>query len=315
MAAYESAKDQQGVIDFEDVLLLLAAMLGRAAATSPSRSGSSTSTSSSTSTRTSARSSSTCSTSGWAAGRSCASSATRARPSTRSPARPPTTSRRSPGRYPRATTVELVRDYRSTPQVVSLANHVMHASRKAGGPAPLELRAQRPDGPDVSYATYPDDDAEAAGVTDAIATLVRAGCPRRRDRGALPDQRAVGGVRGGAGGPGIAYQVRGNARFFARADVRKAMVLLRGGARAADPGTPMPESVRDILRSAGWTDDAAGGQGSEPRALGRAPGARLARRRPRRGAPDGRRAADRLRPRRRARRARRRAARARPSRA
>ena len=61
---------------------------------------------------------------------------------------------------------------------------------------------------------------------------------------------------------GIAYQVRGNARFFARADVRKAIVLLRGGARAADPGTPMPESVRDILRSAGWTDAPPEGRGA-----------------------------------------------------
>ena len=72
-------------------------------------------------------------------------------------------------------------------------------------------------------------------------------------------------------------------------DVRKALVLLRGGARAADPGMPMPESVRDILRSAGWTEHAAGGPRREPRALGRAAGAGLARRRARGRTADGRR--------------------------
>ena len=65
----------------------------------------------------------------------------------------------------------------------------MHASRKAGGPVPLELRAQRPDGPDVSFVTYADDDAEAAGVTEAIGAPGARRCARGRDRRAVPDQR------------------------------------------------------------------------------------------------------------------------------
>ena len=139
----------------------------------------------------------------------------------------------------------------------------MHASRKAGGPAPLELRAQRPDGPDVSYVTYPDDEAEAAGVTDAIAALVRGGVAAAdiavlfrtnvqseafeaalADRGiALPGarERPVLRPRGRAQGDGAAA---------------------RRGARARTRARPMPESVRDILRSAGWTDAPPEGRGA-----------------------------------------------------
>ncbi len=261
MAAYESVKDQQGVIDFEDVLLLLAAMLAERRDVAES-------------VREQYQhfvvdeyqdvsplqqylldqwlggrqelcvvgdpSQTIYSFAGASAHHLTAFTAT----------------------YPRATTVELVRDYRSTPQVVGLANHVMHAARRAGGPAPLDLRAQRPDGPDVTYATYPDDEAEAAGVATAIAGLVRAGVSPAEIAVLFRTNVQSEAFEAALADRGIAYQVRGNARFFARADVRKAMVLLRGGARAADPDVPMPESVRDILRSAGWTDSSPEGRGA-----------------------------------------------------
>ena len=202
MAAYESAKDQQGVIDFEDVLLLLAAMLAERRDVadsvreqyqhfvvdeyqdvSPLQQYLLDQ---------------------WLGGRqelcvvgdpsqtiysfagASAHHLTSFTPDV--PARAPRSSSSGTTARPR--------------RWWAWPTTCMHASRKAGGPAPLELRAQRPDGPDVSYATYADDEAEAAGVTDAIATLVRGGVSRRRDRGAVPDQRAVGGVRGGAGRPG-----------------------------------------------------------------------------------------------------------------
>jgi len=57
-------------------------------------------------------------------------------------------------RYPKATVVRLVRDYRSTPQVVALAN------RLSGG----ALVAQLPPGPVPAVDSYSDEVAEAAAV-------------------------------------------------------------------------------------------------------------------------------------------------------
>ena len=88
LEGYEQAKQERGVIDFEDVLLVTAGVLQENRAIAEPC-ASSTATSSSTSTRTSTRSSSACSTSGSAAATSCAWSATRPRPSTRSPAPAP----------------------------------------------------------------------------------------------------------------------------------------------------------------------------------------------------------------------------------
>ena len=157
--------------------------------------------------------------------------------------------------HPGAEVVRLVRDYRSTPQVVALANHVIDATRRAGGPAPLELRAQRPDGPEVRFATFDDDDAEAAAIAASAARLIAAGT-RASEIAILYRTNAQSeAFEEALATAGIGYQVRGGERFFARRDVRDALVLLRGGARSADPDQPMPDAVRDILLGAHWTPE------------------------------------------------------------
>ncbi|MCL2463646.1 MAG: ATP-dependent DNA helicase UvrD2 [Micrococcales bacterium] len=156
--------------------------------------------------------------------------------------------------HPGATQVRLVRDYRSTPQVVTLANRLLVSGRARGAPTPLQLVAQRDDGPPVRWTAYDDDEAEATGVAARIARLVA--------DGARPSQVAVlyrTNVQGEAfeaalAAVGVGYQVRGGERFFARRDVRDAIVLLRGAVRAADPAVPMPEHVRDVLRTVGWAE-------------------------------------------------------------
>ena len=111
---------------------------------SPPRSGASTSASSSTSSRTSRRSSRPCSTSGWAAATSSASSATRRRPSTPSPAPTPRYLRDFPAKFPATTSIELVRNYRSTPQVVAVANTLLERyaepRRRAAAQQPVRPR-------------------------------------------------------------------------------------------------------------------------------------------------------------------------------
>ncbi len=154
--------------------------------------------------------------------------------------------------HPGATQVRLVRDYRSTAQVVTLANRLLVAGRRRGEPTPLQLVAQRPDGPPVRWTAYDDDEAEAAGIAARAARLVA--------DGTRPSQIAVlyrTNVQGEAfeealAAAGVGYQVRGGERFFARRDVRDAIVLLRGAVRSADPGTPMPEHTRDVLSTVGW---------------------------------------------------------------
>ena len=95
---------------------------------------------------------------------------------------------------PHTTSVELVRNYRSTPQVIEVANKLLAGTASAG----VQLRAQREPGAAVTWREAPDEVAEA----DAVAARDRAAAPRRhapaRDGDPVPDQRPVRGVRGGA---------------------------------------------------------------------------------------------------------------------
>ncbi|MBI9116094.1 ATP-dependent helicase [Sanguibacter suaedae] len=166
--------------------------------------------------------------------------------------------------HPTAQVVRLVRDYRSTPQVVGLANDLLAVTgrRRSGDHPALELVAQRPAGPPVRFTAYDDDEAEAAGVAGAVGRLVADGTPASEIAVLYRTNAQSEAFEQALADAGIGYLVRGGDRFFARKEVRDAIVLLRGGARSADPTVPMPETVRDILLSAGWAPEPPAARGA-----------------------------------------------------
>ncbi|MDD9207482.1 ATP-dependent DNA helicase UvrD2 [Georgenia sp. 10Sc9-8] len=164
-----------------------------------------------------------------------------------------------PRRHPGAPVVRLVRDYRSTPQVVELANRVLAPARRSS--AAVELVAQRPSSAAVRFETYDDDLAEARAVAERIGEL-------HRDGVALSEIAVLYRTNGQAemleqalADAQIGYLVRGGERFFARREVREAIVLLRGAVRSS-AGQPLTEAVRDVLSSAGWSPEAPAARGA-----------------------------------------------------
>jgi DNA helicase-2/ATP-dependent DNA helicase PcrA len=165
--------------------------------------------------------------------------------------------------YPQATMVRLVRDYRSTPQVVGAANRLAAAPASAGpaGPAGSDaLVAQRPPGPDPVVTRYADEEAEAAGVAASIAALTRSGVPPHEIAVLLRINAHMERFERALSDAKVPYVVRGAERFYDRPEVRQAVVLLRGAARAAGAGTDatglpgeLPAAVRHVLASAGLT--------------------------------------------------------------
>ncbi|EID53494.1 ATP-dependent DNA helicase UvrD2 [Saccharomonospora xinjiangensis] len=158
-------------------------------------------------------------------------------------------------KYPDATVVRLERDYRSTPQVVELANRVISGARGRPAGARLRLVGQRPDGPRPTFAEYDDEPTEAAAVARKVRDLVGAGVPAgeiavlfRVNAQSETYERALADA-------GVPYQIRGGERFFARQEVRQAMTALRTAA-AAQTGasaTDLPTMVGQILSQLGWS--------------------------------------------------------------
>jgi DNA helicase II / ATP-dependent DNA helicase PcrA len=179
-------------------------------------------------------------------------------------------------RYPAAQVVRLVRDYRSTPQVVMLANGLL-ARAGAADPrraaARLELVAQRPSGPAPTFDGHPDEPAEAAAVAARIGALIAAGTPASEIAVLFRINAQSEVFEEALADAGIPYLLRGAERFFERPEVRKAVVLLRGAARGgtgtgpAGPAVPgdvddLVETVRAVIGAAGWTAKPPAGSGA-----------------------------------------------------
>ncbi len=165
-------------------------------------------------------------------------------------------------RHPQARTVELVRNYRSTPQVVGLANLVLRGpggSRRSGS---VELRAQRPDGSAPDLLVADNDPDEAASVATRIQGLLADGHPPSEIAILFRTNGQSEGFESALSERGIPYLVRGGERFFSRREVREAVVLMRGAARSDDGEVPLPDLVRDVLLGAGWSREAPSGGGA-----------------------------------------------------
>lgn len=171
-------------------------------------------------------------------------------------------------RYPHAAVVKLVRDYRSTPQVVNLANGLLAQARGPAARHRLELVSQREAGPEPSYTEYPDEPAEAEGTARRVRRLVEAGT-RPSEIAVLYRVNAQSEVYEQAlADAGVPYQLRGAERFFERPEVREAGLLLRGAARAGSGSDPaltaagVPAQVRAVLSSRGWAAEPPTGSGA-----------------------------------------------------
>ncbi len=165
-------------------------------------------------------------------------------------------------KHPGARIVELTRDYRSTPQIVSLANDVLaHSSQREGT---VRLSSQREGGAQVTYRTYDDDRAEAEGVAASIADLIDAGMAPHSIAVLMRTNGQSQAFEEALGARGIPVAVAGGKPFFARDDVRTAISRLRAAAAAATDTGSVGEIVRDVLSGVGWAPEAPSGQaGSE----------------------------------------------------
>ncbi|AHH94466.1 ATP-dependent DNA helicase UvrD2 [Kutzneria albida] len=169
-----------------------------------------------------------------------------------------------PRRFPEAVVIRLERDYRSTPQVVLLANRVISGARDRPAGSRLRLIGQRPDGPEPKFSEFDDEQAEADAVAGRIKGLLDKGVAaseiavlyRVNAQSELYEQALTEAD--------IPYQVRGGERFFTRPEVRQAMIALRTAAGSGRSGE-LPGVVREVLNPLGLTPDPPAGGAARDR--------------------------------------------------
>jgi ATP-dependent DNA helicase UvrD/PcrA len=161
-------------------------------------------------------------------------------------------------RHPGATEITLSRNYRSTPEILLLANRLLAAEGRS-----KELVATLPSGPTPTIERQRDGDTELTYLVSTIRRLI--------GEGTLPAQIAIL-VRTNAQIPPLEaaltkarlpFQVRGQ-RFFERTEIRDAIRLLRrlpDGVKGSQLLAAFDSALR---RELGFEDDAAG-RGAEAR--------------------------------------------------
>ena len=147
-------------------------------------------------------------------------------------------------RYPGARVVSLETNYRSSPEVLALANTVLAAGRQAAderppGTAPRppkRLIPSRASGPAPEIGGFGSDDAEIDGIIDAVRALTRNGTAHGSMAVLVRTNAQLPALEDAFGRAGVPFHVRGE-RFFARPDVRRAVRVATGLDRETDaPG-------------------------------------------------------------------------------
>ena len=175
-------------------------------------------------------------------------------------------------KFPNASVVRLERDYRSTPQVVTLANRVIAGASGMSAKYRLRLVAALPDGPETTFTEHPDEPTEAKSVAKAAAALIEGGMPASGIAVLYRINAQSEVYEAALTELGVPYVVRGGERFFARAEVRQALAVLRNAARSMQDGAGEPveepvaetpasasrlvATVRAVLSTIGLSDDA-----------------------------------------------------------
>jgi DNA helicase-2/ATP-dependent DNA helicase PcrA len=167
-----------------------------------------------------------------------------------------------PRKHDGTTSIDLVRNYRSTPEVIAAANDLLAGTPSAG----VRLQAQVPSsgtaGGAVTYTPYADEVAEAEAVAATIAQAVAQGTPPGEVAVLFRINAQSEAYEEALAARGIPYVVRGAARFFDRAEVREAVTRLRGAARSGtEEGDGLVDAVRGVLSVMGWTPEAPAARG------------------------------------------------------
>ena len=154
------------------------------------------------------------------------------------------------GRFPSAQVFELNRNYRSSQEIVQLANRVAeHGELEA-----VRIFSSRPAHQKFSSAL-----AEAKWIAETISEAVQSGT----DLGEIAVLARINSqleqVESELTKRGIKCQVRGTGRFFRRPEIMQAMIALRA-LQTSELTEPLFVSVSNIISSLGWSSRSDGSE-------------------------------------------------------
>jgi DNA helicase II / ATP-dependent DNA helicase PcrA len=160
-------------------------------------------------------------------------------------------------RHAGARTVTLADNYRSSPQILEFAN------RLVGGGARGELRATKPAGPPPAVHRFADSEAELREIVAWVRAVTAAGVAATQTAVLVRINAQMPPIEDALTRAGVAFTVRGQA-FFDRREIRDARQLLRRSS-PEEVGPALAAAVEKLFVERLGLDDVAADAGREGR--------------------------------------------------
>jgi DNA helicase II / ATP-dependent DNA helicase PcrA len=146
-------------------------------------------------------------------------------------------------RFPDAEVIRLTSGYRSTPEITLMANTVLRSAAMG-----QELVAQNDHGAKPTVAAYEDESAEIAGVVKDIGALLSEGAPAQEVAILARTNNQLNTIEKAIAAAGLPYQVRNNERFFDRTDVREFLKGVRTASVIPTEGVYWLDELRTLAQ-------------------------------------------------------------------
>jgi DNA helicase-2/ATP-dependent DNA helicase PcrA len=146
-------------------------------------------------------------------------------------------------RFPDAEVIRLTSGYRSTPEITLMANTVLRSASMG-----QELVAQNDHGSKPSIAAYKDESAEIVGVVKDIGALLSEGAAAQEIAILARTNGQLNSIEKAIAAAGLPYQVRNNERFFDRMDVREFLKGVRTASVIPTEGVYWLDELRTLAQ-------------------------------------------------------------------
>ena len=152
-------------------------------------------------------------------------------------------------RYPNAEVIRLSAGYRSTPEIINLANTILRR-----GDLGHDLDAINSHGEQPMSASFSSESEELLATAEKIKATLSGGVPPQSIAVLARTNAQLESVEAALNNAGVENQIRTSERFFERGNVREMISAIRSGSVLSDPKGDWLQELRDLLKPFGEND-------------------------------------------------------------
>lgn len=152
-------------------------------------------------------------------------------------------------RYPSAEVIRLSAGYRSTPEIINLANTILQS-----GELGHDLDAMNSHGDKPMSESFVNESAELVSLAERISETIKSGVNPQSIAVLARTNSQLEAIEAALNLVGVENQIRTSERFFERGNVKEMVAAIRSGSVLSDPTGDWLGELRDLLKQFGEND-------------------------------------------------------------